>query len=50
MAGDRSIQKALQLEPDHPDILCELGYMQQESESWEEALESYKRRRGAGSG
>jgi tetratricopeptide (TPR) repeat protein len=41
--AERSIRKALHLEPDHPDILCELGYMLQESESWEEALESYRR-------
>lgn len=40
--AERAIEQALRLEPDHPEILCEVGFHRQQKEQWPESLEAYR--------
>jgi tetratricopeptide (TPR) repeat protein len=40
--AERAIRQSIQLEPDHPEALCELGFFQQERDEWEAALATYR--------
>jgi tetratricopeptide (TPR) repeat protein len=40
--AEEAIVRGVQLEPDHPDSLCELAFFQQQRGAWEEALETFR--------